>query len=298
MTRAETGELVGAARAAGTAALAFNVITLEHAEGILAGAVAADRAVILQISQNAARYHGGDLRPLVAAIAALVEASPVPASVHLDHVDDVGLLFPPLPGVSSAMFDASRQAYADNVLSTARTAAALHGAGLWVEAELGEVGGKDGAHAPGARTDPREAAQFVAATGVDALAVAVGSSHAMTTRTAAIDLDLVARLAAAVPVPLVLHGSSGVPADQLRAAAAAGIAKINIGTALNIAFTGRIRAVLAEQPDLTDPRRYLAPARDAVSGAVERLFAEVAGTAGAAAAGTAPAPADTARLPR
>jgi fructose-bisphosphate aldolase class II len=146
-----------------------------------------------------------------------------------------------------------------------------HLAGLWVEAELGEVGGKAGAHAPGARTDPDEAALFVAETAVDALAVAVGSRHAMTSRGAVLDLDLLARLHAAVPVPLVLHGSSGVPEDALAAAVARGIVKVNVGTALNVAFTAAARDALAEEPDLTDPRRWLAPARDAVAAEVARI---------------------------
>src|SRR6185437_10376780 len=102
------------------------------------------------------------------------------------------------------------------------------------------------AHTFGARTDPVEARGFVAATGVDALAVAVGSSHAMTTRTARLDHDLIARLRAAVPVPLVLHGSTGVPDDELRRAVAGGMVKINIGTALNLAFTGAVRDAFAD----------------------------------------------------
>jgi fructose-bisphosphate aldolase class II len=100
---------------------------------------------------------------------------------------------------------------------------------------------------------------------VDALAVAVGSSHAMHTRTAKLDHDLIARLRAAVGVPLVLHGSSGVPDDELAAAVRDGMAKINIGTALNTAFTSSVRGTLAERPDVVDPRRYLAPARDAMA---------------------------------
>jgi fructose-bisphosphate aldolase class II len=134
-----------------------------------------------------------------------------------------------------------------------------------VEAELGEVGGKDGVHAPGARTDPAQAAAFVAATGVDSLAVAVGTSHAMLSRDAAVDLDLVRALRAAVPVPLVLHGSSGVADADLPAVVRAGITKVNIGTRLNVALTRRVREVLAERPDLVDPRRYLGPAREAVA---------------------------------
>ena len=110
--------------------------------------------------------------------------------------------------------------------------------GSWAEAELGEIGGKDGVHSPTARTDPADAAGYVAATGVDALAVAVGSSHAMLTRDAVLDLGLIAALRAAVPVPLVLHGSSGVPDEGLAAAAAAGMTKINVATQLNKVFTG------------------------------------------------------------
>ena len=163
------------------------------------------------------------------------------------------------------MVDAAHLDYAENVAVTAEITAEAHRTSLWVEAELGEIGGKNGAHAPGVRTDPLEAAAFVAETRVDGLAVAVGSSHAMTTATADLDLDLIERLAETVPVPLVLHGSSGVPTNVLRDAVARGIRKINVGTALNIGYTDRIRASLDADAHVTDPRRYLAPARDAVT---------------------------------
>ncbi len=139
-----------------------------------------------------------------------------------------------------------------------------------MEAELGEIGGKDGAHAPGVRTDPGEAAAFVAATGVDALAVAVGSSHAMTTRDARLDDDLIARLAAAVPVPLVLHGSSGVPDDGLASAVRHEMVKVNVATHLNAVLTRAVRDALDAEPALVDPRRYLGPGRDAVAAEVAR----------------------------
>jgi len=131
------------------------------------------------------------------------------------------------------------------------------------------VGGKDGAHAPGVRTDPGDAAAFVDATGVDALAVAVGSSHAMRERTATLDHDLIARLHAKLAVPLVLHGSSGVPPQELRAAIAAGMTKVNIGTLLGRSFTGALREALAADPRIIDPRKVLRPAREAVAKAVE-----------------------------
>jgi fructose/tagatose bisphosphate aldolase len=116
---------------------------------------------------------------------------------------------------------------------TEAIAAWCHEREVSVEAELGEVGGKDGAHAPDTRTDPIEAKAYVEATGVDALAVAVGSSHAMLTRDAVLDDELIGRLAEAAGVPLVLHGSSGVPDDGLVRAVAQGMAKINVATQLN-----------------------------------------------------------------
>jgi fructose-bisphosphate aldolase class II len=277
-----TAALVDAAAAARTGVAAFNVITLEHAEAIVAGAEAAGRAVVLQISQNAVRWHGGRIRPVARAAAAVAEQAQVPVSLHLDHVDDRDLLEQAADaGFSSVMFDAGALPYDENVAATADAAAWAHAAGLWVEAELGYVGGKPdqptSAHAAGVRTDPDEAVAYVGATGVDALAVAVGSSHAMTTRSARLDAGLVDRLRAAVPVPLVLHGSSGVPDDELRRAVAAGIVKVNVGTALNIALTGAVRAVLDADPALVDPRKYLGPARDAVAATVRTLAEVVSG---------------------
>jgi fructose-bisphosphate aldolase, class II len=274
VTNVSTSELVSAAAGNQQAVAAFNVITLEHAEAVLCGAEQAGFPVILQVSENAIRYHGGNPAPLIAACAALIAASSAPASLHLDHITDVDILAFAQPGygVSSAMFDASDLPYLANVERTRAVVDELHQRGCWVEAELGAIGGKGGAHQPGVRTDPSEAADFVASTGVDALAVAVGSSHAMTRQTAELDVALLSRIAAMTPVPLVLHGSSGVPIEQLRCATEAGIAKIKIGTALNVAFTGAVRDVLSEQPDLTDPRRYLGPARSAVASAVADLL--------------------------
>ncbi len=275
MPLVQTQDIVAQARGRGGGVPAFNVITLEHAEGIVEGADRAGRPVVLQLSENAVRYHGGRLAPLAAAASAVAEGAGVPVSVHLDHVTDPDLLRRCLgTGASSVMFDASTLDYADNVAATRDAARWAHESGLWLEAELGEVGGKDGAHAPGVRTDPRQAREFVEATEVDALAVAVGSSHAMTRRTAEIDLDLVTRLRDAVPVPLVLHGSSGVADDRIAAAVAAGVVKVNIGTILGVGFTRAVRTVL-EDAEVVDPRRYLAAGRDAVADTVARLAAVV-----------------------
>lgn len=273
MPLVSTGEIVEAARAAHRGAGAFNVITLEYAEAIVAGAEDAGSPVILQVSENAVAYHQGKLKPLAAAAAALAAASSAPVSLHLDHVTDDDLLHQAAEaGFSSVMYDASTRPYEENVAATKAAAAWAHGAGLWIEAELGEVGGKDGAHAPGVRTDPGDAARFVAATEVDALAVAVGSSHAMTTRTARLDQDLIARLHEALPVPLVLHGSSGVEEQELAAAVARGMTKVNIGTILNVTFTGAVREYLGDDAKVVDPRRYFATGRQAMAAMVARLL--------------------------
>lgn len=273
-----TAELIAPARAAGRGVAAFNVITFEHAHGIVDGAEHAGLPVILQVSENAVTFHG-TLGPLSAALAAVAAEASVPVSLHLDHVVTADLWEQaPDAGFSSVMVDGGALPYAENVAVTARAAQGLRARGLTVEAELGYVGGKDSqvvsAHAPGVRTDPDQAAEFVAATGVDALAVAVGSSHAMTTQTAALDLDLIERLRDAVPCPLVLHGSSGVPDETLRDAVRAGIVKVNIGTALNIAYSSAMRTGLAAD-DGVDPRVSLRAARSAIADTVAHLLTVV-----------------------
>ena len=276
MTLATTAELIRRATANGVGLPAFNVITLEHAEAIAAGAERAGCTAVLQISENAVKFHGGRLRPIAAATAEVARQSGVDLSVHVDHVEDPRVLHQAADtGISSAMFDASHLDYDANVAATREAAQWAHDRGMLLEAELGKVGGKDGAHAPGVRTDPLEAASFVAATDVDALAVAVGSSHAMVERTAAVDLALIRVLAEALPVPLVLHGSSGVSDTMLAEAVAAGMVKINIGTILNVSWTGAIRRVLEADPAAVDPRSYVRPARDAVTDVVARLCAVV-----------------------
>ena len=280
MSLVSAGDLVAAASARGAGVAAVNVITLEHAEAIVAAAVRTGRSLVLQLSENAIAYHDGPVA-IARAVHALADEAPVALALHLDHLTDPDLVAaavtgPLRPLVGSLMYDAGARPYAENVARTRDVANAAHAHGLWVEAELGFVGGKAdtprSAHDHGVRTDPEQAAEFVAATGVDALAVAVGSSHAMTQKSAHLDHHLIEQLAEHVPVPLVLHGSSGVPDDDLRRAVSAGVRKVNVGTALNVALTSSLRASLAADPSVTDPRRYLAPARTAMCDAVVHLL--------------------------
>jgi fructose-bisphosphate aldolase class II len=259
-------------REAGATA-AFNVIQIEHAEAIVTGAEQAGLPVVLQISENAAKYHGG-LAPIALASRRIAEDARVNVALHLDHAESEALVEEAFDlGFTSVMFDAARLNYATNVERTAAIAARGRERGVWVEAELGEIGGKDGAHAPGVRTNVDDAIAFVEQTGVDGLAVAVGSSHAMTTRSASLDFDLIDRLTSALAVPLVLHGSSGVSDADIRQAVLRGMRKVNISTHLNAVFTASLREVLVIHPTLVDPRKYLGPARDAVASEVARLIA-------------------------
>lgn len=272
MTLVSARELVTDAATRGTGIGAFNVIHLESAEALVRASADAGLPVILQISQNCADYHGG-LEPIALATLAVARRAQTPVAVHLDHAERPELVDEAIAlGFGSVMFDGGALPYDENVAVTASVARRAHASGVYIEGELGEVGGKDGAHAPGVRTDPDEARAFVAATGVDALAVAVGSSHAMTDRTASLDLELIRRLRGALPVPLVLHGSSGVSDAVIADAVRAGMTKINVSTHLNGFFTRAIRATLDADEKLVDSRKYLNPARDALAAEAARML--------------------------
>lgn len=272
MTLVSTRELMDTAAANGIGQGAFNVIHLETAEGLVAGAEAAGVPLILQISENCARFHGG-LVPIARGAMSIARDASVPVALHLDHAESEELALQAVDlGFGSVMYDGAHLPYDWNVEVTRRVAQYAQEHGVYVEAELGKVGGKDGAHAPGVRTDPAEARSFVDATGVDALAVAVGSSHAMTERSATLDLALITRLKQAVQLPLVLHGSSGVADEALVAAIRAGMTKINVSTHLNGFFTRAVREYLDANPSVVDSRKYIKAGRDALVLETARLL--------------------------
>jgi len=264
---------------------AFNVILLEHAEAFVSATHITNLPVILQISENCVTYHGG-LKPISLGTIALAQAASQKIAVHLDHAESEELIREALDlGYTSIMFDGSKLPYKENVEASIRMSNLCHSYGVSIEVELGEIGGKDGVHAPGVRTNPHDAKNFVDETNVDLLAVAVGSSHAMVTRDASLDFDLISQIKREVSVPLVLHGSSGVSDSDLKKAVRAGMSKINISTHLNHIFTEKIRSVLESKPDLVDPRKYIQEARKATAAESVKLLnilalkevAEVAG---------------------
>ena len=228
--------------------------------------------MILQIIENCVNYHKA-LKPISLATIAIAESSTVPVSVHLDHAESEDLVKEALDlGYDSIMFDGSKLPYAENVAASLRVAQLCKSYGATLEVEIGEVGGKDGVHAPGVRTRPDEALTFANATRTNLLAVAVGSSHAMTTRDATLDFDLITEIATTAKVPLVLHGSSGVSDPDLQRAVRAGMSKVNIATHLNGVFTDEIRRALDGNPQLVDPRKYVGLGRTAIANEVARLL--------------------------
>jgi fructose-bisphosphate aldolase, class II len=272
VTLATLDEVLRTAVEQGRGVGAFNVIQIEHAEAFVAAAERTGLPVVLQISQNTVAYHGA-LAPIALATKELAASASARCVLQLDHALSESLIEKAVTlGFTSVMFDGSTL---DDTANRERTTAVVqrcHGAGVSVEAELGEIGGKEGVHTAGARTDPQEARRFAEQTGVDALAVAVGSSHAMTKQTAELDLELITKIKNAVPVPLVLHGSSGVPESTLTDAVRAGMVKINIATHLNRIFTAALSDFIAGNTGVVDTRKYLGVARTAVEAEAARLL--------------------------
>jgi ketose-bisphosphate aldolase len=272
MSRTTSQKLVSAAVSKSNAVGAFNVILMEHTEALVAGAEKSQTPLILQISENCVKYHGA-LKPISLATIAIAEASTLPISVHLDHAESEELVKQALDfGYDSVMFDGSKLSYRENVEASQRMRVLCDSYGATLEVEIGEVGGKDGVHAPGARTKPDEAKTFAEETGANLIAVAVGSSHAMATRDASLDFELIRDIASVVNLPLVLHGSSGVSDADLQLAVKAGMRKINIATHLNALFTQQVRTELDKNLTLTDPRKYIGAGRESVSNEVARLI--------------------------
>ncbi len=250
---------------------AFNANTMEQMQAIVLAAQAENAPVIIQVSHRALQYvgSGSEIRGLqyMAAIGKVAAASvEVPVSLHLDHANENEVLQAIALGFTSVMFDGDYLPFAENVATTKRLCQIAHDVGVCMEAEIGEVPKPDGAaYDPNeiALTTPEEAETFVAATGIDILAIALGSVHGLKDKSVSLDLDRLAAIRARVNTPLVLHGSSGVNNEDIAQGIKLGLAKVNIATQLSKAFTGAVRDVLAADGELVDPRKYLGPGRAA-----------------------------------
>ena len=289
------------ARKNGYAIPALNVQNLESIKAVVEAATEEKSPVILQITPSVIKYAGLDYITSLAKTAAQI--APVPISIHLDHGEDYETALKCInAGFTSVMIDGSFLSFEENIAVTKRVVEAAHPKNVVVEAELGKLAGveeRSVAEKEAILTDPKDAAVFVEKTGVDALAVAIGTSHGAYKfkSQARIDLERLKAISQKISIPLVLHGASCVPTwivekaekygatlegakgvseDQLQQAIKLGIAKINTDTDLRLAFIATVREVLANSPKEFDPRKILGPAKDAmkeVSKSKMRLFA-------------------------
>jgi ketose-bisphosphate aldolase len=245
------------ARARGTAIAAITTYTLESTRAICLAAEQAGAPVIIQAGSSSAGAVGLDL--LAATALAAAERSVARVGVHLDHATDVDEIRHCLDlGYTSVMIDGSHLPFEDNVAVTRGVVEAARPKGAWVEAELGALAGQEDVSTTaqpggGEFTDPDQAAEFAARTGVDALAVAVGNVHGLTTTPVRLDLDRLRAIASATPTPLVLHGASGLPEADLLAAVRGGVVKVNFNAELRRAYLSAVASAVSEPGD--DVRR-------------------------------------------
>ena len=281
---------------------AFNVNNMEIIQGIVEAAQKEQSALILQVSAGARKY----AKP--AYLTKLVEAAIIDTGVdvclHLDHGEDFDICKKCVDdGFTSVMFDGSKHSFEENIRQTKEVVEYAHSKGVVVEAELGKLAGVEDNVKVDARsatfTDPDEAAEFVERTGVDSLAIAIGTSHGAYKFKGDpyLDYERLKKIHALLPnIPLVLHGAStvlpefvklcneyggeipgakGVPEEMILEATKYGICKVNIDTDLRLAMTAQIRKFLIENPSEFDPRKYLGPARDAIRDMVQHKIRNV-----------------------
>ena len=245
---------------------AFNVENMEMVQAVIAAAEELRSPVILQTTPGTLKYASPEM--YYANVAAAAKAATVPVVMHLDHGSSFELAMRCFrTGYTSIMIDGSQKDFEENIALTKSVVDACHAGGVPVEAELGKVGGKeddlDGGEGNG-YTVPEEAAEFVARTGVDFLAVAIGTAHGVYKGIPKLDVERVSRIARLVDVPLVLHGTSGVPDETVRECIARGMCKVNYATDLRIAFTDGVKEYLQQNPNASDPKKYSAVGREKV----------------------------------
>ena len=245
---------------------AFNVENMEMVQAVVAAAEQLSSPVILQTTPGTLKYASPEL--FYANVAVAAQAAKVPIVMHLDHGSSFPLALRAFrAGYTSIMIDGSQKPFEENIALTKSVVDACHAGGIPVEAELGKVGGKeddlDGGEGNG-YTVPEEAAKFVEKTGVDFLAVAIGTAHGVYKGVPKLDLERISRIRELVAVPLVLHGTSGAPDETVRECIARGMCKVNYATDLRIAFTNGVREYLQNNPDAYDPKKYGAAGREKV----------------------------------
>ena len=259
--------MLQAARAGGYCVGAFNVHTLEMLQAVVEAADELRSPLIIQSTVGTVKHLGPDY--IAAAATAAANRSSVPIALHLDHCSDFSLIIQCIrAGYSSVMIDASHSPFEENVRQTKKVVEVAQAAGVNTEAELGKVGGVEDdivvEDQDALLADPDECARFVALTGVSTLAPAIGTAHGVYKGEPNIDFARIERIASLVAAPLVLHGGSGIPDEQVKRCVALGMSKMNVATELRIAFSDAIKSVFKQHPEENDPRKYMVPAKQAL----------------------------------
>ncbi|AJY75636.1 class II fructose-1,6-bisphosphate aldolase [Paenibacillus beijingensis] len=275
MSLVSSTPLLQHARENGYCVGAFNVHTLEMLQAVVEAAAETESPLILQSTVGTVKHLGPDYIAAAAQTAAKLHR--IPIALHLDHCTDFDLIVKCIrAGYTSVMIDASHSPFDENVAQTRKVVEVAKAAGVNVEAELGKVGGVEDEIVVGEEdatlADPLECRRFVELTGVATLAPAIGTAHGIYKGEPKIDFDRIQAIAEVVSVPLVLHGGSGIPVEQVRRAVSLGMSKMNIATELRIAFSNAIKSVFDQNPEENDPRKYMVPAKQALKEmAIEKM---------------------------
>ena len=266
MSLVTTKELLLDAQKNGYAVGAFNVENMEMVQAVVAAAEELKSPVIMQTTPSTIKYASPEM--FYANVAAAANNASVPVVMHLDHGSSFELAVHAFrAGYTSIMIDGSHSVFEENIAITKSVVDVCHAGNVPVEAELGKVGGKeddlDGGNGGGC-TVPSEAVEFVEKTGIDSLAVAIGTAHGVYKGTPKLDVERLSEIREVVSIPLVLHGTSGVPDEAVKECIRRGICKVNYATDLRIAFSNGVKEYLAANPDAFDPKKYNAVGREKV----------------------------------
>lgn len=261
-----TKELLLKAQKSHYAVGAFNVENMEMIQAVVAAAEELNAPVIMQTTPSTLKYADADY--FYANVKIATQKAKVPVVMHLDHGNSFELAMKAYRvGYSSIMIDGSHEIFDENIRLTKSVVDVCHASGIPVEAELGKVGGKEDNLEGGEGnpyTVPAEAVEFVNATGVDSLAVAIGTAHGVYKGIPQLDVERLSEICEVVSIPLVLHGTSGVPDEIVKDCVRRGICKVNYATGLRMAFTKGIKGCMEKNPDIFDPKKYNSAGREEV----------------------------------
>ena len=262
-----TREMLKKAQEEGYAVPAFNIHNLETFQVVIETAAELRSPVIIAGTPGTIDYAGGEYIVSMAEVAA--KKYDIPIAIHLDHFEEKKEIKHYVDlGFKSTMIDASQEDYDNNIIIVKEIVEYAHKFDVTVEAELGRLGGQEDDLVVDAKdamyTNPDQAVDFVKQTGIDSLAIAIGTAHGLYTGEAKLDFDRLREIKSKISIPLVLHGASDVPDELVREAIANGICKVNVATDLKIPFSNAVKEYFIENPKANDPRKYMAPGKDAM----------------------------------